>query len=205
MCSELSRANHMDKAQYLLRCHVRYIARLLQLSLYITSVDQQRGDENTQSTPLRHKLAAKLKLVNNFFFFFLLLFVQARAPFSWESFTCWPTLTSFDKFFLIEHRCAHIQHNAVEADDVQICACVENISLHASSIWKFYKPQPKNTNFFIYLLQILIRLKQHNRSNEITAPTGNCQSLQCVMFVCVCKCWSMVTFLPCQSPTGIPW
>lgn len=50
-CSELPPVKHMDIVRYLLRCHGRYKARLLQLSLSTSAVDQHRGDENTYSSP----------------------------------------------------------------------------------------------------------------------------------------------------------
>lgn len=64
ICSELSCVNHMDKLQYLLRCHVRYIARLCSF-LFPLPLWTNREVMKTQSVPLWRMLAAKSKLVNN--------------------------------------------------------------------------------------------------------------------------------------------
>lgn len=90
-CSELSCVDHMDEVQYLLRCHGRYMTRLLQLSLSTSSVDQQRGDENAVSSPPAHA-GSKIEARKQFRTF---TFAQNRAPFSWDSFTLWPTLRGF--------------------------------------------------------------------------------------------------------------
>lgn len=73
MCSEWPSVDHMNKVQYLLGCHRRYTAGLLQLSLSTSPVEQPRGDENTARSPLAHtgsKIEARKQFRTFFFSFF---------------------------------------------------------------------------------------------------------------------------------------
>lgn len=125
ICSEWPSVDHMNKVQYLLGCHRRYTAGLLQLSLSTSPVDQPRGDENTARSPLAHT-GSKIEARKQFRTFFFPFFAQSGAPLSWGSFSRWPALNVLIRF-TIQHRCTT---HKVEVDNVKIFVRWADSHLH---------------------------------------------------------------------------
>lgn len=189
MCSEFSVLTTRTKVQYLLRCHGWYIVRLLQLSPSTSSVDQHRGDDNTVRSPPAHtgsKIEARKQFRKCIFFF-----TQNGTPFSWESFTCWPSLTGVIRFPFLTQM---YTHSAVEADSVQMLKIRADFSLPLCICFFFFKILTQQT-FFPSSLDPHYKLLHLYRT--LLKPS--------VCNVCAHKCCFAVTFFPCQSPKGIPW